>query len=78
MTIVDTAHLSDDNNILTSHIEDNIFWSQVPEADAGDRGDLRQQADLHLEDRRAGPGDPAQSHPVTSILHHYQGSFFIR
>ena len=72
MTIVDCAHLSDDN-ILPSHNEaqDHNILLQVPEADAGDRRDVPQQADLHLEDRGPGPGNPAQPHPVTGILHHH-------
>ena len=54
--------------------EDNIFMLQVPEADAGDRRDLRQQADLHRQDREPGPGHSAQPHPVSGLLHHHQGT----
>ena len=59
---------------------DNIFMMmllQVPEADAGHRRDLRQQADLHLQDRGPGHRDPAQPHSVIGILHKYQGMILI-
>ena len=49
---------------------------QVPEADAGDRRDLHQQADLHRQDREPGPGHPAQPHPVSGLLHHHQGTSY--
>ena len=54
----------------TMRTRDNILM-QVPQADAGDRRDVPQQADLHLEDRGPGPGNPAQPHPVTGILHYH-------
>ena len=50
---------------------------QVPEADAGDRRDLRQQTDLHRQDWKPGPGRPAQPHPVPGLLHHHQGTSYI-
>ena len=55
--------------------EDNIYMMQVPEADAGDRRDLRQQADLHSQDREPGAVHPAQPHPVPGLLHHHQGTY---
>ena len=56
--------------------EDNIYMMKVPEADAGDRRDLRQQADLHSQDREPGPVHPAQPHPVSGLLHHHQGGCY--